>query len=82
MSRKGDVLLLTLRKSCGKLGIVFLGSSMAEHSAVNRRVVGSSPTRGASMEMIRDNLVIFFLCTKKLTEWGELGQIVKLRQER
>ena len=25
----------------------FLGSSMAEHSAVNRRVVGSSPTRGA-----------------------------------
>ena len=27
--------------------IVFLDSSMAEHSAVNRRVVGSSPTRGA-----------------------------------
>ena len=26
---------------------LFLGSSMAEHSAVNRRVVGSSPTRGA-----------------------------------
>ena len=25
----------------------FLGSSMAEHSAVNRRVVGSSPTWGA-----------------------------------
>ena len=25
----------------------FLDSSMAEHSAVNRRVVGSSPTRGA-----------------------------------
>ena len=25
---------------------VFLDSSMAEHSAVNRRVVGSSPTRG------------------------------------
>ncbi len=25
----------------------FLGSSMAEHAAVNRRVVGSSPTRGA-----------------------------------
>ena len=24
-----------------------LGSSMAEHSAVNRGVVGSSPTRGA-----------------------------------
>src|SRR5262249_56080656 len=26
----------------------FLGSSMVEHSAVNRRVVGSNPTRGAS----------------------------------
>ena len=25
---------------------IFLDSSMAEHSAVNRRVVGSSPTRG------------------------------------
>ena len=27
---------------------IFLSSSMAEHSAVNRRVVGSSPTWGAS----------------------------------
>ena len=26
---------------------LFRGSSMAEHAAVNRRVVGSSPTRGA-----------------------------------
>ena len=26
---------------------IILDSSMAEHSAVNRRVVGSSPTRGA-----------------------------------
>ena len=26
---------------------IFLSSSMAEHSAVNRRVVGSSPTWGA-----------------------------------
>ena len=25
---------------------IFLDSSMVEHSAVNRRVVGSSPTRG------------------------------------
>jgi hypothetical protein len=25
----------------------FLGSSMAEHAAVNRRVAGSSPARGA-----------------------------------
>ena len=28
------------------VGMIFLDSSMAEHSAVNRRVVGSSPTRG------------------------------------
>ena len=27
---------------------VFLGSSMAEHPAVNRRVAGSSPARGAT----------------------------------
>ncbi len=27
--------------------IIFLDSSMVEHSAVNRVVVGSSPTRGA-----------------------------------
>ena len=30
-----------------KTGCTLLGSSMAEHSAVNRRVVGSSPTRAA-----------------------------------
>ena len=29
---------------------VILDSSMVEHSAVNRRVVGSSPTRGAKMK--------------------------------
>ena len=27
--------------------VIFLDSSMVEHSAVNRGVVGSSPTRGA-----------------------------------
>lgn len=47
MKGKGDVFLLTSGKSCAKVMVVFLGSSMAEHSAVNRRVVGSSPTRGA-----------------------------------
>ena len=35
-----------------------LGSSMAEHSAVNRRVVGSSPTRGA---ISRHQTGVFFL---------------------
>ena len=31
------------------LSLIFLDSSMVEHSAVNRVVVGSSPTRGARM---------------------------------
>ena len=30
---------------------MFLDSSMVEHSAVNRRVVGSSPTRGAFLRL-------------------------------
>ena len=30
---------------------IFLDSSMVEHSAVNRRVVGSSPTRGANVSV-------------------------------
>ena len=29
-----------------KIKYIFLDSSAAEHSAVNRRVVGSNPTRG------------------------------------
>ena len=29
-----------------KITVVFLDSSMVEHTAVNRGVVGSSPTRG------------------------------------
>ena len=44
-------------------GSLFLSSSMAEHSAVNRVVVGSSPTWGASKngsELFRS----FFLCSK------------------
>ena len=32
---------------CLPTDAIFLSSSMAEHSAVNRRVVGSSPTSGA-----------------------------------
>ena len=30
--------------------VIFLDSSMVEHSAVNRGVVGSSPTRGADLK--------------------------------
>ena len=32
---------------------VFLDSSMVEHTAVNRGVVGSSPTRGVKLTLIR-----------------------------
>ena len=40
--------LVTARESRSPPDPIFLSSSMAEHSAVNRRVVGSSPTWGAS----------------------------------
>ena len=43
-----------------KTAEIFLGSSMAEHSAVNRRVVGSSPTRGAILK--EKALSLLFLC--------------------
>ena len=33
----------------GKVRIMILDSSMVEHSAVNRVVVGSSPTRGVKL---------------------------------
>ena len=39
--------LETARESRSLPHFIFLSSSMAEHSAVNRRVVGSSPTWGA-----------------------------------
>ena len=39
--------LETARESRSLPDSIFLSSSMAEHSAVNRRVVGSSPTWGA-----------------------------------
>ena len=38
--------------------IIILDSSMVEHSAVNRRVVGSSPTRGVN-ETCRDPAGLF-----------------------
>ena len=40
--------LETARESRSLPHFIFLSSSMAEHSAVNRRVVGSSPTWGAN----------------------------------
>ena len=53
--------LVPNRCGCGlqqKIIIRFLGSSMVEHSAVNRNVVGSSPTRGASF--LGRNFLRFF----------------------
>ena len=42
---------------------IFLSSSMAEHSAVNRVVVGSSPTWGATPpQILRRFLFIVFCC--------------------
>ena len=40
--------------------LLFLDSSMVEHSAVNRVVVGSSPTWGASIFYTRNNAGVFF----------------------
>ena len=34
----------------------FLDSSMVEHTAVNRGVVGSSPTRGVKLERVRNRI--------------------------
>ena len=48
---------------------LFLDSSMVEHSAVNRRVVGSSPTRGVKSPAGTD--------TAKRQEIRLLGQVVK-----
>lgn len=46
--------------------VAFLDSSMAEHAAVNRRVAGSSPARGAKNWM-RPILIIKILLNEKAT---------------
>ena len=46
--------------------VIILDSSMVEHSAVNRAVVGSSPTRGAHI----------FICVNRIYERPH-GQAVK-----
>ena len=40
--------------------VIILDSSMVEHSAVNRVVVGSSPTRGADETVSYEGLRTFF----------------------
>ncbi|GAH20926.1 unnamed protein product [marine sediment metagenome] len=45
--------------------VIFLGSSTVEHPAVNRRVVGSNPTRGAktfsALWHFAEGLLYFFI---------------------
>ena len=40
---------------------IFPDSSMVEHAAVNRGVVGSSPTRGAGIKWTHSNMDVSFL---------------------
>ena len=52
----------------GRIGcchIIFLDSSAAEHPAVNRRVVGSNPTRGASKKTYTNWYMSFFFVQEK-----------------
>ena len=44
---------------------MFLDSSMVEHAAVNRGVVGSSPTRGGKGKPVDVNVYGFFVSPKK-----------------
>ena len=46
-NKKSTKKYLTFLRECDKIMmLIFLDSSMVEHTAVNRGVVGSSPTRG------------------------------------
>ena len=51
--------LETARESRSLPDSIFLSSSMAEHSAVNRRVVGSSPTWGAKSTAQMSGIFLF-----------------------
>ena len=50
---------------------VFLDSSMVEHSAVNRVVVGSSPTRGAKKSTDKIKLSVDFLYLFLIIHWED-----------
>ncbi len=52
---KSEAFLMALRSKD-----IFLDSSMVEHSAVNRVVVGSSPTRGVKRGLAQFRLVIIW----------------------
>ena len=53
--------LATARESRSSPDSISLSSSMAEHSAVNRRVVGSSPTRGARILRVPKGTLFYLL---------------------
>ena len=55
---------------------IFLDSSMVEHSAVNRVVVGSSPTRGANIKLI---ISILYVIINQSLNSGVGFQLVWLR---
>ena len=52
-----------------KVSLIFLDSSAVEHSAVNRRVVGSNPTRGVDRQKL---LVSSASDEKRLAKKGDL----------
>ena len=61
--------LVTARESRSPPDSIFLSSSMAEHSAVNRRVVGSSPTWGAQKPAKFQHFAGFcFICRQVKSE--------------
>ena len=49
--------------------VIILDSSMVEHSAVNRVVVGSSPTRGVFF--YKD---VYHLVRENIIEYGDLAK--------
>ena len=53
--------------------LIFLDSSMVEHSAVNRVVVGSSPTQGAFKNSL---LTVFLLIVIFVLKIEQLAKIV------
>ena len=50
--RYADGTTLVTEWESKSLPILFLGSSMVEHPAVNRRVVGSNPIQGANFKKL------------------------------
>ena len=59
---------------------IILDSSMVEHTAVNRGVVGSSPTRGVIEEIAYCSL--FFLAQISLYLYNEVKYIVSIKYRR